>query len=745
MLVSGSGHSTSEGCVMGRRSCFVCVGFFLMLGAVRAAVADGGEAVQQDGRTFTAGGLAMAVQTLDGGIRVQSLQDLEGARELLAEESVPLFTLALRGPAEKKFILDSDRGWGRVSVREVDGAAVLAWEAPSEAGLNDFRVVARAVPDGDAPGWQWSLQTEGLGSDWSLWDATFPEIALRGTAAEGGVFYPGGSGVMMRDLWTRNVDESTRYGGGWACMQFMAAFSGADFGKGFYFAMHDPMGSTKEIVMQSRAAARDVRFSFVHHVPDQSLPANNFTLPGRAVWRLFRGDWFDAAQIYKAWVKSEAKWWPAPGAEGRADTPLWMRELCAWAQTGGTPQEVAPKVKEFAKAMDVPVGFHWYNWHQIPFDNDYPHYFPAREGFADAVRDLQEANVFVMPYINGRLWDTRDKGTEDFEFTGTALPATAKKEDGRPYTETYGSKESDGSKVELAVMCPATPLWQATVKDIVLRLQNECGVKGVYIDQIAAAPPVLCMDKTHGHPLGGGSWWNAGYWTLLDNLRKEMGDDRIITTECNAEPFANRFDGYLTWHWQTDGQVPAFPAVYGGAVQMFGRSYGGGPTRDLALRMRAGQQLAFGEQIGWLDPGRALAPENAPFFKQAVQLRWLLRRYFYAGEMLRPPVLAGEIPSVKADWQWGGECWVTTSAVLTGAWTLPAEKKTVLIFANVSDAPVTAGLDTGREHYGLAGKSVKVDVLRDKTAPAETFGIENGAIPALNLSARSVCAWEFAW
>ncbi|GAI12717.1 unnamed protein product [marine sediment metagenome] len=63
--------------------------------------------------------------------------------------------------------------------------------------------------------------------------------------------------------------------------------------------------------------------------------------------------------------------------------------------------------------MGVPVGVHWYSWHRIPFDDDYPHHFPVKEGFAEGVRELQEAGVFVMPYINGRLWDTRDKGSEE--------------------------------------------------------------------------------------------------------------------------------------------------------------------------------------------------------------------------------------------------------------------------------------------------------------------------------------------
>ena len=44
-----------------------------------------------------------------------------------------------------------------------------------------------------------------------------------------------------------------------------------------------------------------------------------------------------------------------------------------------------------------------------------------------------------MPYINGRLWDTRDKGAEDFEFTKIALPSATKDEEGNPYVESYGS------------------------------------------------------------------------------------------------------------------------------------------------------------------------------------------------------------------------------------------------------------------------------------------------------------------
>ena len=91
-----------------------------------------------------------------------------------------------------------------------------------------------------------------------------------------------------------------------------------------------------------------------------------------------------------------------------------------------------------------------------------------------------------MPYINGRLCDPKSKTwTQE-----GGDKAAARQENGKPYTEVYGSK------VPLNVMCPATKQWQDKIAGIVDRLVNECGVDGVYIDQIGAAYAVRCFNPT---------------------------------------------------------------------------------------------------------------------------------------------------------------------------------------------------------------------------------------------------------
>jgi hypothetical protein len=639
-----------------------------------------------------AGDLGVVLQVRTDGIVLQSLADLARGQELLASNGPPLFHITLRHVGTKKESrLAADEGWRRVGSRQSETALALTWDEPKENGLEGLSVSATAEPDAANHALRWALQVHNKSTNWSTWRVTFPQVAIRDLGETAEVFFPRGPGEVQRGVWSRAFKYRGNYPSGWCSMQFMAAYPENQGASGLYVAVQDPFGSTKDLAVESDPPIRGLRIAFEHPSPDMGRAGNDFNLSGRAVWQLLRGDWFDAAQIYKTWVRNQARWWPELSGAGRSDTPLWMRRLNLWAQAGGAAADCVPALKQFQSFFaegEEPVGFHWYNWHQIPFDNDYPHYFPARPDFAQGVADLEHSWVRTMPYINGRLWDTHDRGAEDFEFTRVALPAASKQENGRPYVESYGSKETNGEPVRLAVMCPTTALWQRTVHEIVLKLLKEVGTSAVYVDQIAAAPPTLCMDPSHRHPLGGGHWWNEGYWTMLERIRADKPPGTVLTTECNGEPFIRWLDGYLTWHWQYDGQVPAFPAIYGGAIQMFGRAYRGGPTKDLALRMKAAQQLTFGEQIGWIDPGVIRESANADFLKRVVGIRRRFAEFFYAGEMNRPPRLLGPIPRIRADWHWSGEWWVTSDAVLAGAWRRPEAKQFLVIFVNVGDQPV---------------------------------------------------------
>jgi hypothetical protein len=692
------------------------------------------------------GQLAVATETFPGGAGVAALVDLPSGKDLSAEVPEPLFTITMRNPSSGEILaLDADCNWQTVRQSASPGQLTMNWSDANEPMLAGLGVVVTCRPIEPSPavraaapgGLAWRIRVKNPCPGWAVWNVAFPRLALRPMGGDTRVLVPQGCGVLKRDIWRTALQYRGTYPGGWTAMQFLAAYDQAER-RGLYVADCDPNASVKEIAAETDLTRRRLILSWDHSPAGMTTPAQDFVMSAPVEWRPLRGDWFDASMVYRDWVRRLANWQPKLGPDGRQDTPMWMRELCAWGLLDGDPNAAAGAARRFVKAMDLPAGLHWYNWHRIPFDNDYPHYLPARDGFAKAVAEVQDRSAkpaYVMPYVNGRLWDTRDRGATDFEFSRIALKAAAKNADGNTYVETYGSKEADGSPVRLAPMCPSTPLWQRTITDLVLKLMDEDGVRAVYVDQVAAAMPKLCFDPNHDHPAGGGSWWVESYGQMLSELRRKMPVGDALTTECNAEPYMKWFDGYLTWHWQHDGQVPAFPAVYGGAIQMFGRAYRGGPTKDLALRMKAGQQLVFGEQIGWISTQVANEPANLAFLRQMAHVRYQLRRFFYAGQMARPPALRGNMPTVTADWQWHGVWPVTTDAVLTGTWELPGpgaatapaaaaapntnQRKLALIFVNVSDKPVEAELAFDAAEYALGpGKLTETTVTAEgETAP----------------------------
>jgi hypothetical protein len=740
--------------------------------------ADGG--LPDGWQTLSAGDLELLLERTADGIRVVQLSDSATGIQLMAPRALPLFSLSLRHAETREMIqLTADALWKESTIMATGEREIqLDWRGYQQEGLEPLHVSAAAVADPQANAIRWTLSVGTPKDSWCLRRVVFPQLAVAELGDRAEVLFPRAAGEVQPGLWQRTFRYAGTYPSGWTSMQLLAAYDPSQR-TGLYVGMHDPLAATKDILVESRPTDHAVVFAFDHPPAHLDQPGNDFRLPGRAVWQLLRGDWFDAAIIYRDWASREARWWPDLTAEGREDTPCWMRELPVWALASGSPEAVVPQVKRFAEVMGVPVGVHWYNWHQIPFDNDYPHYFPTKEGFSAAVAELQQSDIHVMPYINGRLWDSRDRGSEDFEFGSVARPAATKDENGAPYLERYGSKEADGSPVALGVMCPTTEVWQNKVSEIVRRLMNQCGVRGVYIDQVAAAKPLLCFDPAHDHPAGGGTWWPEAYWRMIRGIRTEMPPDRMLTTECNAEPYVHVFDGYLTWHWQYDGQVPVFPAVYGGAIQMFGRAYRGGPTKDLALRMKAGQQLVFGEQIGWISPSVVNEAENVEFLRQLVRLRWQLKRYFHAGRMARPPKLTGAIARVTADWQWHGQWPVTTDALMAGAWSLPAavsgspasrdsaariagakrsgapdeaarksptgngssRPRLVLLFVNVSDEPISVTVDFDAAQYGLRGEALQATELT-AAGLGESWQAPRVFQRPLTLPPRQARAWE---
>ncbi len=695
--------------------------------------------------SFDAGLFRLIFQRLEGGIRLTELVDLDSGRQWLASKAPPLFSLVLRNSLTGERVeMDAAQGWSEVSIGEIEEGLELVLRNPEAIAPQSLDVCIRATREEDRSALAWTLQAVPKGETWGVWAVKFPRVALAEPGENGCLFLPRGPGEAARNGWRQEFDFQQIYPNGWCSMSYFAFYeqpAGGGLGRGLYLGFHDPRGSAKDFRLKSDPVRGRLEFDCDYPAEGRDRAGNAFKMPGKLIWRFFDGDWYDASLLYREWALKHGAW--IPEGKEREDTPAWFRDSLVWFRLRGDAAFCVPAAKRFAREIGLPVGFHWYNWHLIPYDNDYPHYFPAKPGFVEGVRELQEAGIRVMPYINGRLWDTRDRGLEDWKFTEQGLPGVTKDENGEPFTETYYSIEEDGSLVRLAVMCPSTPVWREKLRELTGRLFGECGVDGIYIDQIAAASPWICMDSTHPHPAGGGSWWNEAYRDLIDSIRASMPEGKILTTECNSEPFLSKFDGYLTWHWQYQDQVPAFSVVYGGRIQMFGRSYSRDAIRGQALRMKAGQQLVFGEQIGWVESAEVLEePESLKFLRRMGLLRRRFHRYFNAGRMFRPPVLLGDNPEVQADWQWLGPWMVAGRSVLASAWGIFEESRMVFFFVNVSDSQVSLQVDFTRTLAEMnPNRERTITICPPEGMEKRMSPLRNERVP-LELGPREAVAWE---
>ena len=665
-----------------------------------------------------------------------------------------LFAVSLRGP-DGPVAVDSRAPWRKVDFRRDGDTLHVRMSDPEALGTEEtVEVTLSLTASAKKPGIEMAWSGRAKSDDWSLDSGKFPIFVFSPFGSKMKACYPELSGVVRDDPYQSDFRWHGAYPNGWTASMAWCALWDDESRHGLYFAAHDPDANLKYFDWWGKDGAKSV-LTVTTPFENMGERGNAFASSGTIVLRSFDGDWYDAARIYKQWIFSAAPWRPEMTADGRKDLADWMKNNSVFLMMSTDPRWLTPNrrvytpledmdkvLREFSDAVGLPGAVHWYLWHQNSYDNDYPHFFPAKEGFEEEVAEVQEdARFRVMPYTNGHLWDTRDRGLEDWRFSSEGAQGAVLKEDGSMVTETYdlptSGHESDGSLCVHAAMCPAAEVWQKMVRYNTLMAMNQCGTTGVYIDQVGATAPYLCFARSHGHPVGGGHWWlTEGYWKIFAEIRRDMRrpvddipfsphvaemveknpqilQDRIITTECNAEVYAHLIDGFLTWHWQSPDQVPAFPVIYGGTTPMFGRCSTGD---SLALQTRVCQALTWGEQIGWFDA--AVRDSDAfPFVRDAIRCRHAVRRYFYTGEMLRAPRFEEPLPTITADWLWGGKPNTHTEpAVQASVWRivdfekkLAGEEKTVsaiLLFSNASDDQITRRVSFSWEELGLCESDV---------------------------------------
>jgi len=614
-------------------------------------------------------------------VYLSSIRDLKAGELLLGGDSdTPLWRISAR--QKEKIVATESLEYPARFVQGEKGIKV-AWEG--EIFGAESRVVLSITRD------EAGLLAMGLefrsDAPVPLWEITFPVL---GRLSKGTLLAPYGYGKALPS--ERAERYVGRYPGHNCTMQFLALSIGDS---NLYVGAHDPRSNAKFLEFLPEGPLIEFRLP----LPDMGSDRRSFSIPYPTVLGVVRGNWYDVARLYRRWALKQS-WSSAGPVETRA-IPRRIKDVVLWLRGAGSPEDVVPKALMFKRYFDVPVGLHWYVWHRIPFDDSYPEYFPAKRGFREGVARLRRAGIVVMPYINARLWDAK---TESWSEEG-ADRAAAKTPDLERYVETYGSK------VPLSPMCPSTELWQRKIASIAQRLASDYGVDGLYLDQIGAAAPKLCYDPSHGHPLGGGSWWVEGYRDLLDHVRTEVSRidaDFFLTTESNAEPWVDRLDGLLMCNSTEGDLVPLYPTVYGDMILAFGAYIFRHDLEDSwAFRTKVSQMFLWGTQLGWLGP-EILEPEfsnEAEYLRELARVRQGAGEFLRDGELLRPPRMEGGARRVRTTWElWGRKWEIRMPVAQASCWKAP-DGSVGIVACNMGDEEENLQINVSLTDPGWRGLS----------------------------------------
>ncbi|MGI6355350.1 MAG: DUF6259 domain-containing protein [Lentisphaeria bacterium] len=499
---------------------------------------------------------------------------------------------------------------------------------------------------------------------------------------------------------------------------------------GLLYHVEDPLGYHKQMYAETTSIPGRLCLT-VTNIPELDvwpIPETTAQLPVAykapypVLVKPFQGDYHDAAKEYFAWARQQK--WCAAGPIG-SDSPQpptapddlsrwkpeWFRNAGFWAKFYFEPYKVLGEWDAYQDWLRLPIASHYYRYNIARFDDNYPEHLPGDSYLLNGMQIAKAMNIFPMPYINGVIWD--DDTQSWFRENGQAA-AVADESGKYPIW--------DINKEYFAYMCPATAQWQAKMRETTWKQVAEHGMRGVYLDCLAATASRPCYNPDHGHPIRGGHYQADGNRKLMQELRRhirQFDPYAAFFTEGIGEMYLDCMDGFLTLDYTRSSLrsgeqiLPVFNAVYNSYAINFGSDASLGMPHD-AFALQMGKLFTWGS-VPLLSASVALPPQ--PGDRSAELLREITRAYYLVSRSLtqsaswrrlsqRP--LNSDAPASCLDVQsashrvdytalakrqraWEGP------AVVAGAFGTP--DRVSLLLVNVTDQPQTAIVTVGADLF----------------------------------------------
>jgi len=477
---------------------------------------------------------------------VNSIVDLASANDLISNKDA----------ASSLFLIDARHDGNALKLTQADATK---WKVTlsgkrtkctvSSSGLGGLNISATAtIAIGETPEESvWSLEIENNEPGFTFEEVKFPY--LNGVEGLGespeddvmavselfGKLYQNPYARARKGSWVPTA--GSRYPNHYS-MQFLALYDEAG---GFYSACEDTKMHVKVPILRKEGRDENLRVTWCWSHFRPASESQHFSTNYPIKLRAFKGDWQDAADIYREWA--EEQYWCAKKSVEREDYPEWFKQPLpvldyrnfGRGESGTIPLLDADAAEEDARKFigetKHPYVLYEPGWEQFgPWVG--PEFFPPRSGGEEALeraisRLHEDGNRFMHMFCVSMWAHPHGQETEMYKREGA--PARLFMRNG----VEYNLDKSLSKLGKTHSMCAATPAWQyrgaITAEQCASRKFDI-----LQLDLFPQNPPKPCYGKGHPHPMGYGTHWGEG-WTEFCRLAREAAKTKYPDTVMSAE------------------------------------------------------------------------------------------------------------------------------------------------------------------------------------------------------------------
>ena len=634
--------------------------------------------------------------------------------------ALPLFVVRLRSKCGDCFYISSDKA--RL-IGDNDGFTYSAF-----GGAFDNAVATINISGGEYI--SWGIDISSVPSEYAVEWVEMPKLCvrrLRDNDPQGGtILFPYDEGILVSDetLLPRYEPEFPSSGAYFTfpnklCSQFMA-YLFDDFG--LYIGAHDKKRGLKGVDFYPCKGGLSLQMRLYSGGNFGSGFKTDFPI----VWQATKGDWKDAAHIYRSWLEKNLPENLLPIKENKR-LPVWYENmpLIVTYPVRGVhdmdkmePNQLFPytnalpvleKIKKATGAQIMALLMHWEGTAPWAPPYTWPPYGGVKlfNEFRDA---LHKNGDLLGVYCSGFGYTLRSTLIESYDCEKKIEEENVK----------AGVCHSPQNKPELGItctpyqrygydICPASQRGKEILNEAYMPI-FESGVDYAQIlDQNHGGGQYLCYAREHNHPPMPGEWMTSNMVKLLSEWNIKAGNMLFGCESGAAEPFIgnllmsdNRFE--LNYPYGTP--VPVYAFLYHPYVRNFMGNQCGCPfdTKRDTLRYRLGYSFSIGDIMTLvLEPSGQLMThwstrdfENPPdmeltlkFIKNLMNFyRNGAKEYLYCGKMSIDPYI--ECEEIEIPLTRGKEKSVLPR-LLCSTW--ESKDGTAYIVINPENQPVSFTLD----------------------------------------------------